>query len=451
MARNARKVPKKGVVENKIVSENTSVERSITDYGKQIVDSEMPIDLGKQLLSKNPKLQKGESYANPRSVQRRLSWAKEMEGKQDQIAWSSFVLGSSPPYAVMNKHFRNLWGHLGVDKYECCKGYGHLMEKCRLDPKTQEQYKGDFSILAQHEKMGGREPQLRDMEYFKMCVDECGLEDMRQIGSNFSWCNMQLGEDRIMAKLDSVLINRDWIIQQNDSLAELGEDRIMAKLDSVLINRDWIIQQNASLAELGEDRIMAKLDSVLINRDWIIQQNASLAEVLNAGISDHNPIMIRIAEDMVRKTKPFKYFNMWKLDPDYPTVVTASCQIPIQESSCGELQTLADALLCKKKSQRGLAFKDAKLWNEASIMKQVWWLAQCENNLLVRWMHEIYQKHANIWDVEAKADSSWQWKAILKVRDRAREAFEGSIWKLNSSGKYCTLEGYYWLVGQQGM
>ena len=69
---------------------------------------------------------------------------------------------------------------------------------------------GDFNeILSVNEKWGGVQRSQRQMEGSKSVVDTCNFKDLGYTGPNFTWCNMQEGDDRIYLRLDRVLVTQD--------------------------------------------------------------------------------------------------------------------------------------------------------------------------------------------------------------------------------------------------
>ncbi|CAI9105579.1 OLC1v1004527C1 [Oldenlandia corymbosa var. corymbosa] len=223
-------------------------------------------------------------------------------------------------------------------------GYGHDIMSCRkhkqpatLAPQPATKKKGeDTEWRKVEEKIGGVPVALSDTEPLKYCIEECGLQDLKQQGTLHTWCNKQIGSARIYAKLDRKMVNGDWVEQYNHSITI----------------------------------------------------------VLTEGISDHCPLMVQLEME---------------------------------------------------KKEGGLGIYDARTWNEAAILKQVWWLANEKENLWLRWMHEVYLKGKSIWEVDNKVDSSWSWKQIVKLRDKAKERFNGGNWKLSKNGIYSISSGYKWL------
>ncbi|KAL0696022.1 hypothetical protein Bca4012_063202 [Brassica carinata] len=74
---------------------------------------------------------------------------------------------------------------------------------------------GDFNVIlstSEHSRgtnMGGETYAMRDFQY---AVRRCGLDDLAQVGSHFTWTNRQ-PENPIRKKLDRVLINSQWLTE----------------------------------------------------------------------------------------------------------------------------------------------------------------------------------------------------------------------------------------------
>lgn len=73
---------------------------------------------------------------------------------------------------------------------------------------------GDFNeILSMHEKSGGPVRSQHQMDGFRNIVNFCGFSDLGYCGIDFTWCNMQDGEDRIQLRLDRALATQEWIVK----------------------------------------------------------------------------------------------------------------------------------------------------------------------------------------------------------------------------------------------
>ncbi|KAG2721076.1 hypothetical protein I3760_02G064700 [Carya illinoinensis] len=67
---------------------------------------------------------------------------------------------------------------------------------------------GDFNIICGEEEHRGGRPRLRvAIDEFNEFIDNCGLVDMKAVGSKFSWCNGQRGLARSWSKIDRCLMN----------------------------------------------------------------------------------------------------------------------------------------------------------------------------------------------------------------------------------------------------
>ncbi|CAI9090377.1 OLC1v1025140C1 [Oldenlandia corymbosa var. corymbosa] len=123
---------------------------------------------------------------------------------------------------------------------------------------------GDFnSILRSDEKFGGVQGVSQDTGLFQMTIDQCELSEMKTQGAGFTWCNKQLGDKRIMSRLDRALVNKKWMDVFTDAVT------------------------------------------------W----------VKPAGLSDHSPLIITWGNAPKIKQKPFRFFNMWITHPEYEELI----------------------------------------------------------------------------------------------------------------------------------
>ena len=73
---------------------------------------------------------------------------------------------------------------------------------------------GDFNeILSMREKMGGAMRSQRQMEGFREVINICGFKDLGYSGLDFTWCNMQEGENWVYLRLDRAFAMGEWIHQ----------------------------------------------------------------------------------------------------------------------------------------------------------------------------------------------------------------------------------------------
>lgn len=70
---------------------------------------------------------------------------------------------------------------------------------------------GDFNeILSTTEKSGGAIWSQQQMDGFRNVVDYCAFQDLGYCGSDFTWCNMQEGDNKIYLRLDRAFANLEW-------------------------------------------------------------------------------------------------------------------------------------------------------------------------------------------------------------------------------------------------
>ncbi|XP_022876956.1 uncharacterized protein LOC111395190 [Olea europaea var. sylvestris] len=63
------------------------------------------------------------------------------------------------------------------------------------------------------------------------------------------------------------------------------------------------------------DPTLKKLDCVLVNSMWEDKFHGSVAKFLTAGVSDHSPMVVKLAE-LPRRKIPFRFFDFWMGHPD---------------------------------------------------------------------------------------------------------------------------------------
>ena len=89
-------------------------------------------------------------------------------------------------------------------------------------------YFGDFNeILSMNKKMGGVQRSQRQMDEFRDAVNSYGFKDLGYNGLDYTWCNMQEGENRMYIRLDRALATSKWMEQ-------FKEARVYHIVDSTL-------------------------------------------------------------------------------------------------------------------------------------------------------------------------------------------------------------------------
>ncbi|KAM3267534.1 hypothetical protein P3S67_032290 [Capsicum chacoense] len=70
---------------------------------------------------------------------------------------------------------------------------------------------GDFNCVLNKEERIGRPVTMAEIIDFKVCVGQCGLQDLRSTGSFYTWSNKQQGVARVYSKIYRVLVNDEWV------------------------------------------------------------------------------------------------------------------------------------------------------------------------------------------------------------------------------------------------
>ncbi len=58
-------------------------------------------------------------------------------------------------------------------------------------------------------------------------------------------------------------------------------------------------------------------------------------------------------------------------------------------------------------------------WNRAAVMKHIWNLFTQSGSLWVAWVHDFLLKGMCFWSIKIPLDSSWGWRTIFKLRQKA--------------------------------
>uniref|UniRef100_A0A803QI18 DUF4283 domain-containing protein n=1 Tax=Cannabis sativa TaxID=3483 RepID=A0A803QI18_CANSA len=127
---------------------------------------------------------------------------------------------------------------------------------------------GDFNeILKANERIGKRAQSLPSQR-FRDSMEKCKMADLKFSGSFFTWNNKQTPEERIFSKIDRAMVNTQWL----------------------------------NVFPCSEAVFLPEMNF------------------------DHSPILVTIYEDKSYGKKPFRYYNMWKMAPEYDKLVAKSCE-----------------------------------------------------------------------------------------------------------------------------
>lgn len=125
---------------------------------------------------------------------------------------------------------------------------------------------GDFNCILNSNERIGRAAIVREMREFRQCIDQCELQELKSSGAFYTWNSKQQ----------------------------------------------------------GTDRVYSRIDIVLTNIDWLTQLPASEVHFMNEGLYDHCPAIIKWDKGSQNNTRSFKYFNIWKLVPEYKQKVQSN-------------------------------------------------------------------------------------------------------------------------------
>ncbi|XP_056686567.1 uncharacterized protein [Spinacia oleracea] len=69
---------------------------------------------------------------------------------------------------------------------------------------------GDFNALMDVEDRVGATVRIREIQAMRACMNHCNLSTIKTVGRQFTWNNKQVGEDRVLSRIDRVLANASW-------------------------------------------------------------------------------------------------------------------------------------------------------------------------------------------------------------------------------------------------
>ncbi|XP_019232984.1 PREDICTED: uncharacterized protein LOC109213626 [Nicotiana attenuata] len=124
---------------------------------------------------------------------------------------------------------------------------------------------GDFNCVLQKEERIGSPVSMAEIRDFKRCIEECELQDLKSTGAFFTWTNKQI----------------------------------------------------------GGDKVLSRIDRVLVNEDWNMQLPVSNVHYRNEGLFDHCPAIISWERGNTGQKKMFKYYNMWSMATDFKEKIKA--------------------------------------------------------------------------------------------------------------------------------
>ncbi|XP_074299208.1 uncharacterized protein LOC141630262 [Silene latifolia] len=156
---------------------------------------------------------------------------------------------------------------------------------------------GDWNIVrSMEERIGPNPPSVRDMLAFNQCILNCQLDDLHSLSCEYTWTNKQDAATRV-----------------------------------------W-----------------SRLDRVLSNPLWLIHFPTTQVHVLPAGVSDHFPLLVTVA-DINTPRKRFSYLNCWEAHEEYGTRGN-----PLDQALIVKERELLQAYLVLKQAEHSSLLQRAK-------------------------------------------------------------------------------------------
>ncbi|XP_074313656.1 uncharacterized protein LOC141648843 [Silene latifolia] len=166
---------------------------------------------------------------------------------------------------------------------------------------------GDFNNVLTYLERIGAEVSLAEIQPFQDCIEYCQVQDIKAIGSFFTWNNKQGATTRKYSRLDSFLVNEEWLSVYPDAYANFMPERIF----------------------------------------------------------DHCPCVVQFGKTVQRKKVPFKYYNMWSLATDYSQIVETAWSEQVDGTPIYQLASKLKKLKMPLKCLNKNNFSDIE--NTASI------------------------------------------------------------------------------------
>ncbi|XP_074314070.1 uncharacterized protein LOC141649275 [Silene latifolia] len=150
----------------------------------------------------------------------------------------------------------------GLNSMEGRMGLWSFMQSCH--PNVPWLCLGDFNcVRSTEERISSNPPNLHAIDEFNEAISLSGLDALSTHGCIYTWTNKQDEGDR-----------------------------------------KWM-----------------RLDRALVNLVWDQQFPSSFADALEAGVSDHSPLVVTVQHSDTQRPKQFRYLNCWGQDSSFATLV----------------------------------------------------------------------------------------------------------------------------------
>lgn len=159
---------------------------------------------------------------------------------------------------------------------------------------------GDFNNVLHTNERIGSVVQWHEIRDFQECVNTCGVQDIKAIGSFFTWNNKHEADTRVFSRIDRLLVNDDWLIQFPNAYAYFMPE----------------------------------------------------------GTYDHCPCVVHFEEETARKKGPFRFYNMWTLAPSFMEIVKSNWEQEIKGTPMFQIVTKLKGLKHELKGLNRSQFTD---------------------------------------------------------------------------------------------
>ncbi|XP_074283344.1 uncharacterized protein LOC141607893 [Silene latifolia] len=117
------------------------------------------------------------------------------------------------------------------------------------------------------------------------------------------------------------------------------------------------------------DRVYSSLDRFLVNQEWLNIFPFLYAHFLPEGTFDHTPCLVQPVIQSDKRTRTFKYFNMWSLSPNFKDIVHNGWQCDQKGTKMFELVTKLKAMKSCLKTLNKEQFSDIETNAEITLTK----------------------------------------------------------------------------------
>uniref|UniRef100_A0A803PQ90 DUF4283 domain-containing protein n=1 Tax=Cannabis sativa TaxID=3483 RepID=A0A803PQ90_CANSA len=275
-----------------------------------------------------------------------------------------YVIGANPPVNILDGFLRRIWKDAVVKvgllakgifiiKFQNLEMRDKIMEQGYVffDRKVMKPWNSvdDFTKSHLHCQLGsGRiivawQPSAYsvDIKYCSSQLVHCYIHSMKQNEKFFVTFiygfNDEQKREELWGNLEKLAtgIQEPWIILGDFNEILYANERVGRKAQSNPSQRLRDCMELCEITDLKfsgsfltwnnkqkpDDRIFSKIDRAMVNPQWSCSFPNSKAVFLPKLSFDHIPILVSIYQDWSSRKKPFRYYNMWKLAPDFDAKV----------------------------------------------------------------------------------------------------------------------------------